>query len=166
VDRGDRINGDVVMKIDERRVLVVGASSGVGRAVAEGLAARGARVAFAARRAELVEEAARTAGNGCIGVPCDVRDDASCAAMVAATVDAFDGLDTLIYAAAVGPLKSLRDMDGATWRDTLDINLIGAGVTTAAAVGTSRLPVRAGRCTSRRSTAAHRRRGRGSACTR
>jgi len=123
------------MNVDERRVLVVGASSGVGRAIAEALAARGARVAFAARRANLVEEAARTAGSGCIGVPCDVRDDASCAAMVAATVDAFDGLDTLIYAAAVGPLKSLRDMDGATWRDTLEINLIGAGVTTAAAVG-------------------------------
>lgn len=122
------------MKIDERRVLVVGASSGVGRDIGEALAARGARVAFAARRADLTENAAQNAGDHCIGLACDVKDEASCAEVVAQAADAFGGLDTVVYAAAVGPLADLKDADAATWRHAMDINLIGASLVTRAAI--------------------------------
>jgi NAD(P)-dependent dehydrogenase (short-subunit alcohol dehydrogenase family) len=123
------------MKIDERRVLVVGASSGVGRDIGESLAARGARVAFAARRADLVERAATATGERGVGLACDVTDEASCRSVVDRAVDALGGLDTLIYAAATGPLVDLKDADASTWRRALDVNLIGAALTTGAAIG-------------------------------
>ena len=97
------------MDIKDRRVLVIGASSGVGRDIGESLAAGGARVAFAARRGELVEEAAQAAGDRCIGLACDVREDASCDDVVADAAEALGGLDTLVYAAAVGILTPLVD---------------------------------------------------------
>jgi NAD(P)-dependent dehydrogenase (short-subunit alcohol dehydrogenase family) len=122
------------MDIADRRVLVVGASSGVGRDIGHALAASGARVAFAARRRDLTDEAARAAGDHCIGLTCDVRNDESCEAVVAAAASAFGGLDTVIYAAAVGPLTDLRDADAATWREALDINLVGASLVTRAAI--------------------------------
>jgi NAD(P)-dependent dehydrogenase (short-subunit alcohol dehydrogenase family) len=123
-----------VVKLDERRVLVIGASSGVGRQIANTLSAAGARVAFAARRGELVEEAAKVAGNGAVGLACDVRDDDSCASVVAGTVEAFGGLDALIYAAALSPLEGLDRATGDRWREALEINIVGAGLVTAAAI--------------------------------
>jgi NAD(P)-dependent dehydrogenase (short-subunit alcohol dehydrogenase family) len=122
------------MQLEERRVLVVGASSGIGRDIAESLAGHGARVAFAARRGELVEDAARKVGNGAIGLACDVRDEASCGSVVGDTVTAFGGLDAVIYAAAVGPLVGLQEASRAVWQEALDINLVGAALTTAAAL--------------------------------
>ena len=74
------------MRLQDRRVLVVGASSGLGRAAAVAVAAEGARVAFAARRLDRLEEAAAEAGGGCIAIHCDVRDEASCDAAVAQAV--------------------------------------------------------------------------------
>jgi NAD(P)-dependent dehydrogenase (short-subunit alcohol dehydrogenase family) len=123
-----------VIGLKDRKVLVVGASSGVGRDVAEVLAARGAHVAFAARRQDLVESAARTAGGGCVGLACDVRDEESCATVVARTIDAFGGLDSIVYAAAIGPLARLEDASAETWKEVLDINLIGAALVTKAAI--------------------------------
>src|SRR6478735_1523889 len=84
-----------------RRILVVGASSGIGRSLGIQAAAAGATVAFAARREELVASAASDAGNGSIGLVCDVRDEASCAALVQRTVDALGGLDDVVYSTAI-----------------------------------------------------------------
>jgi NAD(P)-dependent dehydrogenase (short-subunit alcohol dehydrogenase family) len=123
-----------VIDLADRKVLVVGASSGVGRDVAEVLAARGAHVAFAARRQDIVEAAAQKAGGGCVGFACDVRDEESCASVVARTIDAFGGLDTIVYAAAIGPLAHLAEASAETWREVLDINLIGAALVTKAAI--------------------------------
>ncbi len=123
------------MKIDERRVLVVGGSSGVGRDIGESMAARGARVAFAARREDVVRRAAEVAGERCVGLACDIQDEASCRSVVARAVDALDGLDTLIYAAATGPLVDLKDADAATWHRAMSVNLIGAALATGAAIG-------------------------------
>lgn len=122
-----------VTEIDQRRVLVVGASSGLGRDIGDALAARGARVAFAARRAQHVHDAAESAGGGCVGFECDVRDEAACAQVVADAVDHFGGLDTLVYAAAIGPLVDLIDAGGEPWRTALDVNVIGASLVTRAA---------------------------------
>ena len=55
-----------------RRILVIGASSGVGREVGRLASRAGARVAFAARRKELLDAAVAEAGDGAIAVRCDV----------------------------------------------------------------------------------------------
>ena len=118
----------------DQRVLVLGASSGLGRAVASGLARDGARVAFAARRAEMVEAAAAEVGNGAVGIACDVSDEDSCNEVVAKTVEAFGGLDTIIFAAALGTLERIERTDAAAWAEGFQTNVTGASLLTAAAI--------------------------------
>ena len=117
-----------------KRVVVVGASTGLGRCLATGLSARGAQVALMGRRKDKIEAAAEEAGNGAFAVACDATDQAQAAAAIAAAADRLGGLDTVIYAAAIGPLVRLQDADAATWRETFDTNVIGASLVTAAAI--------------------------------
>jgi NAD(P)-dependent dehydrogenase (short-subunit alcohol dehydrogenase family) len=116
------------------RAVVVGASSGLGRCIGIGLAQRGARVALLARRKERLERAAQEAGAGALAVECDVTDAASCRSAIDAAADGLGGIDALVYAAGVGPLARLVDLDAETWRRTFDTNVIGAALLTAAAV--------------------------------
>jgi NAD(P)-dependent dehydrogenase (short-subunit alcohol dehydrogenase family) len=128
-------------RLDGARVLVVGASSGIGRALGLQLARRGAQVAFAARRTELVEAAAAQAGGGAIGVVCDVRDEESCSGAVRTAVAAFGGLDVVVYATAIDVLVRLEEADHSTWADTFATNVAGAARVAAAALA----PLRAAR---------------------
>jgi NAD(P)-dependent dehydrogenase (short-subunit alcohol dehydrogenase family) len=116
------------------RILVIGASSGIGRTVGLLAAGKGDRVAFAARRRELVASAAAEAGNGAIGVVCDVRDADSCSAVVAEAVEAFGGLDALVYSTAIDLLVRIERADLETWTNTFATNVFGAGLVTAAAL--------------------------------
>jgi len=117
-----------------RRVLVVGASSGVGRAVGLRASAAGARVAFAARRLERLEATAREAGAGALAVRCDVRDAGECKAAVAAAEAAFGGLDALVYATGLSPLAMLEQASAEEWSEVLAANVVGASLVTAAAL--------------------------------
>ena len=116
------------------RTVVVGASSGLGRCIGIGLAERGARVAFLARRRERLDVAAKEAGTGALAVACDVTDAASCEAAIADSIAALGGIDALVYATGIGPLARLRDTDADTWRRTFDTNVIGASLMTRAAL--------------------------------
>ena len=120
--------------LEGSRVLIIGASSGIGRTLGLQAAGEGAQVAFAARRRELVEAAAAEAGNESIGLPCDVRDAASCAAVVAGAVEAFGGLDALVFNTAIDVLVRLQDATASQWQDTFSTNVFGAGLITAAAL--------------------------------
>ncbi len=124
----------VSLDLGGRRLLVVGASSGVGRAVGSMAAAAGARVAFAARRKERLDEAVAQAGSGAIAVACDVRAAADCTRAVAQTVEAFGGLDALVYVTGMSPLGMLTEASQESWREVLETNLVGASLLTAAAV--------------------------------
>lgn len=117
-----------------RRILVVGASSGIGRSLGLQAAALGARVAFAARREELVASAAAEAGGGALAMITDVRDAASCVAAVDRCVDAFGGLDAVVYSTAIDVLTRLTDATAETWADTFATNVTGAALITTAAL--------------------------------
>jgi NAD(P)-dependent dehydrogenase (short-subunit alcohol dehydrogenase family) len=116
------------------RTVVVGASSGLGRCIAIGLAKRGASVALLARRKTMLDEAAKEAGPGSLAIACDVTDEASCRTAISEAVDGLGGIDALVYAPGIGPLIRLVDMDAATWRRVLDTNVVGAALMTAAAI--------------------------------
>jgi len=124
----------VTYDLGGKRVLVLGGSSGIGRAVGRLAARCGARVAFAARRRERLDEAAAGAGEGALALACDVRDAPSCADAVARAADAFGGLDALVYASGMSPLALLPDATAETWREILDVNVVGAALVTAAAL--------------------------------
>jgi NAD(P)-dependent dehydrogenase (short-subunit alcohol dehydrogenase family) len=116
------------------RIVVVGASSGLGRCIGVGLGQRGARVALLARRKDRLDSAAREAGNGALAVACDVTDESSCQSAIAEAADALGGIDSLVYTPGIGPLMHLTDTDAATWRRVFDTNVIGASLLTAAAI--------------------------------
>ncbi|MGA2835549.1 MAG: SDR family oxidoreductase [Acidimicrobiales bacterium] len=116
------------------RIVVVGASSGLGRCIAVGLGRRGEQVALMARRKDRLEGAAAEAGPGALAITCDVTDEESCRAAVAEAARGLGGIDGLVYATGIGPLVRLADTDADTWRRTFDTNVIGASLITAAAL--------------------------------
>ncbi len=116
------------------RTVVVGASSGLGRSLATGLGQRGATVALLARRKDRLVEAAEEAGPDSLAIVCDVTDDQSCRSAINEAAEGLGGIDALVYATGVGPLGRLVDIDGETWRNTFNTNVVGAALVTAAAV--------------------------------
>lgn len=117
-----------------RRVLVMGASSGIGRAVAVAATRAGARVAMAARRLDRLREVASEAGGDAWPTQCDVRIPMACDLTVRATVHELGGLDTLVYATGISRLALLTETDQACWRELLETNLVGAALLTRAAL--------------------------------
>jgi NAD(P)-dependent dehydrogenase (short-subunit alcohol dehydrogenase family) len=122
------------MELQGARVLVVGASSGIGREVARQLGAAGSRVVLAARRADKLSEAVAEVGAGATSVVCDVRDPEQCDAVVRAAVEQLGGLDAVVYATAVDPLVRLVDTDLERWRQVYETNVFGASLVTRAAL--------------------------------
>lgn len=115
-------------------IVVIGASSGLGRCIGVGLGQQGERVALLARRYERLVEAAREAGEGAVAIGCDVTDEKSCQQAIDEAAERLGSIDGLVYAPAVGPLVRLAEMPAQTWREVLDVNVIGASVATAAAL--------------------------------
>ncbi len=123
------------MELQGARVLVVGASSGIGREVAVQLGAGGARVVLAARRADRLAEAVAEVGERARAASCATcatRDQ--CDAVVAAAVEQLGGLDAVVYATAVDPLVRLVDTDLDRWRQVYETNVFGASLVTRAAL--------------------------------
>jgi NAD(P)-dependent dehydrogenase (short-subunit alcohol dehydrogenase family) len=116
------------------RTVVVGASGGLGRCIAVGLAQRGDQVALLARRRELLDDAVGEAGPDAFAVTCDVTDEANCRAAVDESAQRLGGIDALVYATGVGPIGHLANVDVASWRRTFDTNVIGAALVTAQAL--------------------------------
>ncbi|HVV38194.1 MAG TPA: SDR family oxidoreductase [Acidimicrobiales bacterium] len=116
------------------RVVVIGASGGLGRCIGVGLAHKGAQVALMARRKDRIADAAAEAGNGALAIACDATDAASCAAAIDEAATAMGGIDGLVYTPAVGPLTRIEDIDADTWHRTFDTNVVGAALATGAAL--------------------------------
>ncbi|MEY2397664.1 MAG: hypothetical protein QOJ00_838 [Actinomycetota bacterium] len=116
------------------RIVVVGASSGLGRCIGVGLAQAGAQVALMARRKDRLAEAAAQAGNGAVSIACDVTDAASCAAAIDEAVTTLGGIDGLVYTPGVGPLVRLENVSAEQWHTVFDTNVVGAALMTSAAL--------------------------------
>lgn len=117
-----------------RKVVVVGASSGLGRCIGVGLAQRGARVALLARRKDRLEKAAAEAGGGAVAIECDVTSDESCRAALDEAAARLGGIDAVVYAPAIGHLARIEDVGSETWQSIFATNVIGASLVTAAAL--------------------------------
>jgi NAD(P)-dependent dehydrogenase (short-subunit alcohol dehydrogenase family) len=114
--------------LDERRVLITGASKGIGKAIAFELVEEGARIAICARgesdleatRAELEERSGRSV----FARRCDVTNPDDIITTIAAVVEHFNGLDILINnagSAHPGRFETLQDDD---WRNDIDTKLM------------------------------------------
>ncbi|WP_432561773.1 SDR family NAD(P)-dependent oxidoreductase [Kineococcus sp. SYSU DK003] len=140
-------------RLQGKIILVTGAASGIGRAVASGFVAEGALVAFADRDTEGAQAAAAAAGGGAFGVRMDITDEASVEAGFAqVTGDAGAGgrgldVDVVVANAGVqlfGQDAPIADLDLAVWERTVGVNLTGTFLTVKHAVR-AMLARRAGR---------------------
>ncbi|MFE9995229.1 SDR family NAD(P)-dependent oxidoreductase [Streptomyces avermitilis] len=107
------------------KALVTGGASGIGRATAELLAARGAQVAVLDLDPSGVDKPL-------FGHRADVTDDSSVREAVAAAVSDLGGLDVLINNAGIGAQGTVEDNDDAQWHRVLDVNVLGIVRTTRA----------------------------------
>lgn len=117
--------------------LVTGASSGIGRAVAVGLAERGAKVAFVARRARRLADQVDTlaaGGHTARAVPADITDPKAATEAVAETVAAWGRLDIVVNAAGVMLNGPSVDSPLDEWEAMVDLNLKGLMYVTKAAL--------------------------------
>ncbi|KAA0921491.1 SDR family NAD(P)-dependent oxidoreductase [Streptomyces apricus] len=112
---------------DGLRALVTGGASGIGRATAELLASRGARVAVLDLDPGSVDEPL-------LAYEADVSDDASVRRAVAAAAAELGGLDVLVNNAGVGAQGTVEDNDDDTWHRVLDVNVVGMVRVTRAAL--------------------------------
>lgn len=106
------------------RLLVIGASSGIGHAVATSAAQRGAKVAVAARRIDLLKSLADAVGGSAFEL--DVEDAAAINRVVGAAADALGGLDAVVFTSTVVPFAYIEDTDVATWLHAFSVNAVGA----------------------------------------
>lgn len=95
------------------RVLVLGASSGVGHAVARQYARRGARVCVVARRADKISALAAECGSGCIGVAADLSVVGDMVRVRETIAREWGGLDTIHVCAGVSALQPVMALTGA-----------------------------------------------------
>lgn len=123
------------MRLSGKRVLVLGASSGLGRAAALEIAGEGARVCVAARRVDRLEETVAAAGNGAFAQACDVRDETSCRQLVAAAIAEMGGLDAVVYAPGISTFGPIEEITQQDWRAVLETNLVGVALILNAAIG-------------------------------
>jgi NAD(P)-dependent dehydrogenase (short-subunit alcohol dehydrogenase family) len=116
--------------LGDRVVLITGASRGLGRALAEGFAGSGARLALCARGERdlrVVVERLEGAGSEVVWSAADVRDETAMRALSAAAAERFGAVSVLVNNASIlGRRTPLRDQGVAEWREVLDVNLTGA----------------------------------------
>lgn len=108
-----------------KRILVTGASSGIGRALAEEAARAGMRVVLAARSAEKVREIAgelTAAGGQAVAVPADVTLPADRERLLAAVVERLGGLDVLVNNAGIGTQGLFTDSTEERLRQVMEVN--------------------------------------------
>lgn len=107
--------------------VVTGAGRGIGRAVAEGLAAAGAEVVLTARtESEVLEAAAEikeTTGQRTLGVVCDVTDKASIDALVAKVLEHFGHIDILVNNAGTNIRQTAFELSEESWDSLMNTNL-------------------------------------------
>ncbi|HEU4971847.1 MAG TPA: SDR family oxidoreductase [Gaiellaceae bacterium] len=105
-----------------RTAIVCGASSGMGLGIARSLRGEGANVAMFARRAELLEREAETIGG--LAVPGDVTSSGDLERLVAATVDAYGGVDILVNNSGGPPRATATELDADKVAAAVDLLLV------------------------------------------
>ena len=117
-----------------KRVLITGAARGIGAALAEKLAASGARLALVGLEPEILATVAERCGEGTFVGDCDVSDFDQVTQAVDAAAEALGGIDVVVANAGIAAGGPLRGQDIRSWERVIEINLIGVMYTDRAAL--------------------------------
>lgn len=124
--------------IENKTILITGASKGIGFGIAEALMAQGAKVAVTSRTQAAADKAAahlnKLKKGEAIGIAADVRNAESQQVAVDTLVRKWGKLDVLIANAGVGYFSSIDTLTVDQWRETIDTNLTGAFYSIKAAI--------------------------------
>lgn len=112
--------------LEGRRVLVAGASSGIGRACALECARRGARVLAVSRRKTLLQELEELYAERIYAFEADLSKEDQRRVIANRALEHLGGLDALVYTAGWAPLSDVAHSRADTWRNLLEVNLVGA----------------------------------------
>ena len=110
--------------LEGTRMLIIGASSGIGKALAVAAHSRGASVALAARRKDVLSELA----DGLDGTAheLDVSDPHAIESVIGDVAAKFGGLDAVVFTSAVVPFALIEETDVETWLHAYAVNAVGA----------------------------------------
>lgn len=113
--------------LENKRIVVTGAASGIGAAIAERLAADGARVVVSDLNEQAADAVVRRLGDKARACPADVADEAQVERLVEFAVRELGGLDAMINNAGIGEKAvPIDDKTAADWNRIIGINLTGA----------------------------------------
>jgi NAD(P)-dependent dehydrogenase (short-subunit alcohol dehydrogenase family) len=116
------------LDLTDRTAVVIGATSGIGKAIALALADAGADVVPTGRRAKLTKEAAReikARGRRSLAIASDVSDQDSLQALADATLEEFGKVDILVNAAGRTVRRPTLEVSDTEWNEIMDTNLTG-----------------------------------------
>ena len=118
-----------MIQLENRVAIVTGGTKGIGKAIAQQLLGKGARVMVCARTEPdvkgCVHDLSREAIGRIEGMVCNVREYGEVRKLVERTVHQFGGIDILINNAAVGLFASVSDITPEQWHEVIDTNLSG-----------------------------------------
>jgi NAD(P)-dependent dehydrogenase (short-subunit alcohol dehydrogenase family) len=124
-------------ELDGKVAIITGASSGIGKGIAQAFAKEGAKVVLAARNAQRLNGVAdelRSKGGITLSVPTDVSHQSEVIALFEKTMREFGRLDVLVNSAGIFYQASLEETSLEMWGRTLDVNLTGPFLCTKEAV--------------------------------
>ncbi len=127
--------GGMTGALDGRRVLITGASSGIGSAIADAVVAAGGRVALVARSADALAEQAERLGDAAVAAPADVTDADALAAATERAADELGGLDAVVCSAGLVRPGGILETSPDDWQVMFDVNVMGVLNTVHGALG-------------------------------
>jgi NAD(P)-dependent dehydrogenase (short-subunit alcohol dehydrogenase family) len=116
------------MRLTDNKSIVTGGGSGIGRAIARGLASEGAAVVVVdlhLDRALETVESIRAEGRIAHGMQADIGQRQQVETVISTAVDQLGGLDTLVCSAGISPLSAFLDISEDEWDRVLEVNLKG-----------------------------------------
>jgi NAD(P)-dependent dehydrogenase (short-subunit alcohol dehydrogenase family) len=120
--------GYPALDLTSKTAVVIGGTSGIGLALAKGLAIAGANVVPSGRRRDLVESVAsdiKKTGRGSLAITCDVADRSSLQSLLEAVIAEFGKVDILVNCAGITKRTPILDMNESDWNAIIETNLNG-----------------------------------------